>query len=276
MLQLRRILRAVSLLAVFAGTSTFGFAQTPCTVPDTAGTVLLPPAGCDYLSPTEFHMIVDGLPPSTTIEIDPIHRNFVCGQYVSCPVPGVCNTPDNSIFPGGEKECYETELALDMNGTGALAGFNRNISVQAYMETHTDQRPPGSLQIFDAEMTALQGQLVGDPDFQLLRITAGRDFGLPPSTGQVTATQLGGAGSNWNVESFFDVHYEITFQGAPGSVLDGMSGTTPGMIRMSTGVPVGPGPGIPAMPPGWMIVFTVILLGAGCFILMRRQQAPAA
>ena len=40
----------------------------PCVVTDNgSGTVTLPPAGCEYLSPTDVHMIIDGLPPGTTI-----------------------------------------------------------------------------------------------------------------------------------------------------------------------------------------------------------------
>ncbi len=40
-------------------------------------------------------------------------------------------------------------------------------------------------------MYRLQGELVGDPDFCTLNITAGTDYGLP-SPGQTTLTDLGG------------------------------------------------------------------------------------
>ena len=42
----------------------------PCTVVDNGnGTVDLPPDGCDYVSPADLHMMIDGLPPDTTINI---------------------------------------------------------------------------------------------------------------------------------------------------------------------------------------------------------------
>ncbi len=65
--------------AVFLGItlSSAGMAD-PCEVPDAGGTVVLPPAGCDYLSPDEVHVIIDGLTPDTTIEFAPIHKDFIC------------------------------------------------------------------------------------------------------------------------------------------------------------------------------------------------------
>ena len=67
-----------------------------------------------------------------------------------------------------------------------------------------------------------------------MSVRAGDGFGLP-SPGHTTLTRLGPPGSDFAVDSFFDVFYEIDFQGAPGSVLDGMSGTTTATIRMVTG-----------------------------------------
>ena len=57
-----------------------------CIVPgDGDGSAGLPPVGCDYIGPDEVHEIIDGLPPGTTIELDPIHRDFINidkqGQY---------------------------------------------------------------------------------------------------------------------------------------------------------------------------------------------------
>ncbi len=46
-------------------------------------------------------------------------------------------------------------------------------------------------------MHALQGQILGDPDFDLLRITGGYAF-LMPSPGHTTLTQVG---SLWAVDS---------------------------------------------------------------------------
>ena len=56
-----------------------------CVRPDNgSGTVTLPPMGCDYTSPDEYFMIIDGLPPGTTIEMEGILMDFICCQ-APCP-----------------------------------------------------------------------------------------------------------------------------------------------------------------------------------------------
>ena len=56
------------------------FAQNPCEVVDNgSGTVDLPPIGCEYLTSDEVHLIIDGLPPGTTIELAPIHTVLEAG-----------------------------------------------------------------------------------------------------------------------------------------------------------------------------------------------------
>ena len=205
----------------------------PCTVPETgSGTVFLPPPNCGYLSPTDVHMIIDGLPPGTTIQVAVQHERFF----------NVTHDPDPAI-PGGEVEKFGSSLRLTLDGTGTLTGFHRNMIVQATCETHTGPHTPGNpVQSFDTEMFALQGQLPpGDPDFDLLRITAGTGFGMP-SPGHTTLT-LASGGHDWNVDSFFDITYRIDFVGHPGGPLGGHSGSTTGTIRMGTGQPAPPPPG---------------------------------
>jgi hypothetical protein len=120
-----------------------------------------------------------------------------------------------------------------LNGTGDLAGFHRLIPIPISFETHVAPRTPGDpVQSFDTDMFRLFGQAMGDPDFDLLRIVAGTDFGMP-SPGHTTLTRL--PGGNYTVDSFFDIEYRIDFVGSPGSVLGGRSGSTTGTIRMSTG-----------------------------------------
>ncbi|MBK8268872.1 MAG: hypothetical protein IPK83_11440 [Planctomycetes bacterium] len=104
----------------------------PCVVPDNGGgTVPLPPVGCPYLSPDEFHMIVAGLPAGTTIVLGVSHQEFFCrggapGQNVCSfpvPIPNVdCDQNGGSL--GGQQECTDSTLLMNMNGTGGLAGFN--------------------------------------------------------------------------------------------------------------------------------------------------------
>ncbi|MBK8268871.1 MAG: hypothetical protein IPK83_11435 [Planctomycetes bacterium] len=212
-----------------------------CVVPDNGGgTITLPPAGCAYLSPDEVHMIIDGLPPGTTIEFAPIHRDFICESgaqgFPGCPPPGICEVPG----PGtGNTDCFISEGRFQVNGTGTLAGFNRSISIPLSCQVRTAARAPGApVQSFDTSMFFLQGQIFGDPDFDQLQITAGNGFGLP-SPGHTTLTQL--PGGNWAVDSFFDITYRIDFVGAPGGPLGGMSGSTTGTIRMEAGLPPGAG-----------------------------------
>jgi hypothetical protein len=204
------------------------------------GTVTLPPAGCDYLSPDEVHEILDGLPAGTTIEFAAIHKDFICHGPAGAP-PTVCSFVPQGVdcdesggSLGGEKECSSSTLELEATGTGMLAGYQRTLSLPIEFETHTAPRTPGApVQSFDTDMFRLRGQLPpGDPDFDLLRIRAGTDFGMP-SPGHTTLIQA--PGGNWAVDSFFDIFYEIEFIGAPGGPFDGEAGITTGTIHMATG-----------------------------------------
>ena len=61
---------------------------------------------------------------------------------------------------------------------------------------------------------------------------AGTDFGLP-SPGEMTLTQL--PTDDFAVDSFFDITYQIEFEGCAGSQLADYAGTTTATIRMETG-----------------------------------------
>jgi hypothetical protein len=112
---------------------------------------------------------------------------------------------------------------------------------------------------------ALQGQITGDPDFDLLRVTAGSAFGLP-SPGHTTLTQL--PGGNWNVDSFFDITYRIDFIGRAGGPLGGMSGSTTGTIRMQAGEP--------AIPEPTSVALCTIGLAVGGIVAVRRRRLAKA
>jgi hypothetical protein len=193
------------------------------------------PIPCPWYPATGDKMVIaEGLPEGATIEIIPRFSDPTC-QPDRCspsPDPTKCEQPGGSL--GGTHYCDIEIVQMDLVGTGPLTGFSRVITMPADIEVELGPRDQGaSTRSIDIEMLSmdLSGAAPGDPDFDFLRIQAGRNHGLP-SPGHTTLSRLGPPGSDFQVDSFFDIFYRIDFQGAPGSQLEGMSGSSTGTIRM--------------------------------------------
>ncbi len=229
MRKMQRILTGAALLALGLVLATGAvYAQAlPCNVADNGtGTVTLPPAGCQYLSPNQVHMIINGLPPGTTIILGPSHRDFFCRQSTST---GPCILPGGPL--GGEVENFNSTVTFQLSGTGSLSGWNRTVSIPLAVQVATAPRTPGApTQTFNTNMERIQGSISGDPDFDSLEIVGGTANGFS-SPGTTTLTRQ--SNGTFNVASRFNVGYSIRFVGAAGGKLAGLSGSTEGTVVMS-------------------------------------------
>lgn len=250
----------------------------PVFVPDNGFGTAQMPILADYVGETPMQ-IIDGLPAFSTIDIDAVLK--APPQYVEVPGGSLGGTKS----AGGTGTLFHFE----MQGTGAMAGYNRIFNFPAStatvltfndppfdvnpgsFEVHAAPRTNNApLQSFDTDMFRLFTQIVnpgaGDPDFDLLRIVAGTDFGLP-SPGHTTLLQ---SGPNWEVDSFFDIIYRIDFVGKPGGPFSGMSGSTNTTmpVRFSVGDPIVPEPASGALAG----IGTIALAALAWRRRSRRQE----
>jgi hypothetical protein len=199
------------------------------------GTATIPPTGETYFGGQM--QIINGLPPGSTIDIDnPLYHNFSTVTDFENPA-GPLNYADGNFSD------FAAQLTLPMQGTGAFSTYTRTVAISlpltGQLMQFSGRVTNAPLQIIPADLRRLTGQLPpGDPDFDLLRVTAGTDFGLP-SPGVTTLEDLG---ATYNVHSFFDVTYRIDFVGRAGGPFGGMSGSTTGIARFELGEPIVPEP----------------------------------
>jgi hypothetical protein len=216
------MLVAVAVMAL-AGLSVPAVSQLPCpcALPDNgAGTVTMPPNCIEgYLG----WLTIDTGIVGGTIEIDATWVDFA----------GVAEIVGGGL--GGTQSSFDGLMVMEMTGTGSLAGFSRTLFMPLLLST-IDWGPRvlgDPVQTFTGEPRKIMGDIFGDPDFDAISFRTGSDLGLP-GTGPTTLTRLGPPGSDFQVDSFFDIAYEIEYVGAPGSVLGGFSGTVERQTRFQT------------------------------------------
>lgn len=226
-------------------------------VPDNGSGTAVMPIQFDYPGLTPMQ-IIDGLPPGTTVNI-----------AATLETPLTPSEAPGGALGGTSASGTGPLFTWQMQGTGTLAGYNRTLVMPGNVFTvHAAPRMAfAPTQAFNTRVAQLQGQIVGvgDPDFDLLRVTAGNDFGLP-SPGQTTLTQVG---PNWNVESYYDITYRIDFVGRPGGPFSGMSGSTTGVARFQIGMPI-------PEPSGIAVAASAAVAGLACIYRRRRKSTLAA
>jgi hypothetical protein len=229
-MNLHRCLSALSFLVLLVAVPALAQVEECCWLPDNGnGTADLPPnCSVGYAGPMQ---IRDGLPPGSTLNAAARLVNFTA----------VVRNPGGTL--GGETHQWNADLELALTGTGVFAAYNRFLVIPVNGQTHSAPRTPfAPVQSFAMDLYALQGQITLDPDFDLLRVTAGAAFGMP-SPGQTVLTQ---SGSGWAVDSFFDITSRIDFIGRPGGPFGGMSGSTTDQLVRFDMCHEQPTPAVPA------------------------------
>ncbi|MEE9441754.1 MAG: dockerin type I repeat-containing protein [candidate division Zixibacteria bacterium] len=196
--------------------------EPPCLTPTTELPTL-----CPYEPPNDEPLrITEGLPPESSLE----------GTFWIDSFFDVFTELGGSL--GGEIITCQANLNWHCVGTGALGGFERMILIPIHLEIHTGPRvPPAPVngvptEIVEMSLVSMSGETT-DADFCPLRIVAGvAETGIP-SPGMTTLTPS--EGGQWNVDSFFDITYQIEFTGCPGSRIGDLSGTTLGEIPWGEG-----------------------------------------
>lgn len=239
------------------------------TVPDNGGGTAQMPIQSAYPSINPMVM-TSGFPAGSQININ-----------ASWLAPTVSAEQPGGTLGGTQSAGGGPLMQWTMQGTGAFSTYNRvlvmpgqagpggvasfphpafNVTGSSY-EVHAAPRTAfAPVQTYNTNLHRMFSQITGDSEFDLLRLVAGSDFGMP-SPGQTTLTQVG---PNWNVESYYDVTYRIDFVGKAGGPFGGMSGSTNGMSRFQIGMPLVPEPA------------TCLLLGiglAGVMLIRRRVWA---
>jgi hypothetical protein len=243
--------------------------ESVCGEENVGGTVMLPPVDneCGYFTDEELHLVVNGLPTGSNLEIAVEHKEFL----------DITHTPGG---PGEETEEFMSTVRLVIVGTGDLDGYERTLELAAPVKVHTMNyggggaaaAEAGENQFVEADLKELEAKIIpddGDLDFESLTVRAGTDKGLPSPGGTVLKPK---GATSFKVDSAFSIGYQIDFVGAAGGPFSGASGTTTGQAMMA--IPMAPQ--LPSISDwGYPVLIGAMLLAAVLVILAHRLRSPA-
>ena len=145
--------------------------------------------------------------------------------------------PGAALYPGsplgGGLSVGADQLELELFGEGAWSGFHRTLTVPVQTFVHWGPEPDHqALQGRAADVYLMFGELAGDPDFSLLRISGGTGFGLP-SLGHTTLERQ--ASDGFKLDSGYDLGYRVEWTGAQGGPLAGESSLMQNVLTLQSG-----------------------------------------
>jgi hypothetical protein len=139
---------------------------------------------------------------------------------------GSVETPGGAL--GGHVQTW-TGAVLELTLLGVFQPYYRVISLPVQVVTNSAQRsasvPLVGQLAFAQEIRFLTGELTGDPDFDLLRVTGGTDLGMP-SPGETTLEIPYDIITEYAVDGYFWFEHQIEIVGAAGGPFAGWGGTT--------------------------------------------------
>lgn len=191
-----------------------------CVAPDIGGTARFPvDCASGYLAPPSALLALDGLPAGSPL----------LGS-LSLKAISVTQTAGGPL--AGNAQSFSGKIDLQLSGVGVHAGYSRTLTIPISGQSASAPRGGSATpQSFEGDVVSLFGQITGDPDFSLFRITGGSGFGMP-SPGHTVFTRQGSA---WVVDSFFDLTYQIEFNGAIGGPFAGIHSVTRAANRLQAG-----------------------------------------